>query len=191
MGLPLTSRRLLSQPNTCRAPLDQTSQGDKVTDEHDSSEPSRELPAGCPVRWLAADIGRFRSDEDDLTPRDAEAVGREALARAARDVEDLLGSAFAPHEVVATEVRLAGPRRGFRRTVFALPPSPGALLLLCLRLCDGGDGGDDVAVLQHTAAHGTTTRSERWPFGMADAERLTRPPERHSVPLPEGLRADG
>jgi hypothetical protein len=157
-----------------------------VTDEHDPSDP-RNLPAMCPVRWLAADIGGFLSD-GDLPPEDTVAVGREALARSAREVEDLLGSAFAPHEVVATELRFAGPRRGFRRTVFALPPSPGALLLLCLRLCDGGD---DVHVLQHTAAHGTTTRSERWPFGMADAERLTRPPERDTVPLPEGLHADG
>jgi hypothetical protein len=159
-----------------------------VTDEHDPSEPSHELPAGCPVRWLAADVGRYLSHDDEVAPRDAEAVGRKALARAAREVEDLLGSAFAPHEVVATELRFAGPRRGFRRTVFALPPSPGALLLLCLRLCDGGD---DVHVLQHTAAQGTTTRSDRWPFGMADAERLTRPPGRHGVPLPEGLRAEG
>ena len=53
------------------------------------------------------------------------------------------------------------------------------------------DGGDDVSVLQHTAAHGTTNRQARWPFGMVDAERLTRPPARDTVPLPDGLLAEG
>ena len=158
-----------------------------MSDAHQPSGPSHEPPAGCPIQWLSADIGRFLTDGESPAD-DAVRVGRQALARAAREVEDLLGSSFAPHEVVATELRFAGPRRGFRRTVFALPPTPAALLLLCLRMCDGGD---DVNVLQHTAAHGTTNRQARWPFGMADAERLTRPPARDTVPLPEGLLAEG
>jgi hypothetical protein len=33
-----------------------------------------------------------------------------------------------------------------------------------------------VTVLQHTAARGTSSRHGQWPFGMAEAERLTRPP---------------
>jgi len=157
-----------------------------VTDDQQPSEQVPDLPSACPVRWLATDVGRFLTD-DDGTPDEAVAVGRRVLARAAGEVEDLLGSAFAPHEVVATELRVAGPGRGFRRTVFALPPSPAALLLLCLRLCDGGD---DVHLLQHTAARGTTTRTARWPFGMAEAERLTRPPGRDTDALPDGLRSE-
>jgi hypothetical protein len=46
-------------------------------------------------------------------------------------------------------------------------------MLLAMRMCDTGD---DVTVLQHTAARGTSSRHGQWPFGMAEAERLTRPP---------------
>lgn len=158
-----------------------------MTDEHEPNHAS-DMPSGCPIQWLAADVGAFLAGGEPASFEEAVLAGRQVLARGAREVEDLLGSSYAPHEVVATELRFAGPGRGFRRTVFALTPSPAALLLLCLRLCDGGD---DVHVLQHTAAHGTITRAEQWPFGMADAERLTRPPERDTVPLPEGLHAEG
>jgi hypothetical protein len=44
-----------------------------------------------------------------------------------------------------------------------------------MRLCEVDE---DVTVLQHTAARGTTTRTARWPFGLDEAERLTRPPSR-------------
>jgi hypothetical protein len=136
------------------------------------------------VRWLVEDIGRFL-EGDDADPADVGGAGRRALTRAAGEVDELLGSAFAAHEVIATELRFAGPERGFRRTVFALPPTPVALMLLCMRMCDTGD---QVSVLQHTAGHGTCTRSELWPFGMAQAEELTRPPARHGAPpLPSGL----
>ena len=159
-----------------------------MSHEHDetSADVTSPLPEGCPVRWLAEDVGRFLAD-DGADEGTVDRTGRAALGRAADEVDSLLHSAFAAHEVVATELRFAGPRRGFRRTVFALPPTPVALLLLCLRLCDGGD---DVTVMQHTAGHGTTTRSEAWPFGMAAAERMTRPPARDTVPLPAGLGLD-
>lgn len=140
-------------------------------------------PGMCPVRWLVDDVGRFLAG-DDASPHEVDETGRRALTRGAGEVADLLRSAFAADEVVATELRFAGPARGFRRTVFAVPPAPVALLLLCLRMCEVGD---DVSVIQHTAAHGTSTRSASWPFGMATAEELTRPPDRHTVPLPGGL----
>ncbi|HEY8526226.1 MAG TPA: hypothetical protein VIL48_14745 [Acidimicrobiales bacterium] len=153
-----------------------------MTDDHERT--AAEPWAGtCPVRWLVDDIGRFLAGET-ASPDAIDDAGRQALARASGEVNALLESAFAAHEVVATELRLASPARGFRRTVFALPPTPVALMVLCLRLCDVGD---DVSLLQHTAGNGTFTRSATWPFGMATAEELTRPPERHTVPLPEGL----
>jgi hypothetical protein len=102
-------------------------------------------------------------------------VGRQALSRAADEVQDLVRTSYAPHEVIAMELRFAGPTRGFRRTVLATAPTPMALMLLCLRMCDPGE---DVVVLQHTATQGPTTRAARWPFGVADAEELTRPPAR-------------
>ena len=137
----------------------------------------------CPVRWLIDDIGRYLAG-DDASPTDVGSAGRSAVVRAAGEVNELLRSAYSAHEVVATELRFAGPERGFRRTVFALSPTPAALMLLCMRMCDPGD---DVILLQHTAARGTTSRTATWPFGMDRAERLTRPPARDDIEVPAGL----
>ena len=137
----------------------------------------------CPVRWLIDDIGRYLAG-DDASSTDVGSAGRNAVTRAAGEVNELLRSAYSAHEVVATELRFAGPARGFRRTVFALSPTPAALMLLCMRMCDTGD---DVSLLQHTAARGTTSRTATWPFCMDRAERLTRPPARDDIEVPAGL----
>lgn len=134
----------------------------------------------CPVHWLIDDIGRYLAG-DDASRTEIGSAGRTAVTRAAGEVDELLRSSFSAHEVVATELRFAGPSKGFRRTVFALSPAPAALMLLCMRMCDPGD---DVVVLQHTAAQGTTSRTDTWPFGMDQAERLTRPPARDIPDLP-------
>jgi len=160
-----------------------------VTDEHrpagGTSRPDHEDPfdGACPVRWLINDVGRYLAG-DEASPAEVGSTGRQAVTRAAGEVSDLLRSAYSAHEVVATELRFAGPDRGFRRTVFALSPTPIALMLLCMRMCDTGD---DVKVLQHTAARGTATRAAVWPFGLDIAEQLTRPPQRDHGDLPEGL----
>jgi hypothetical protein len=127
----------------------------------------------CPVGWLIDEVGAYLSGDDDAEA--ARAVGRRAVTQGAQQVNELLRSAFAAHEVVATELRFTGARRGARRTVFAEQPTPVAVLLLCGRLCDIGD---EVVVVHHTAAHGSTSREATWPFGMARAEELTRPPGR-------------
>lgn len=133
----------------------------------------------CPVAWLVQDVGGFLAGEgaDDATIAE---LGRAAVHRGAGEVNDLLRSAFASHEVVATELRLTGAVRGARRTVFADEPTPVGLLLLCLRLCDVGD---EVELLQHTAGKGSHTRSATWPFGMDRAEELTRPPADATAPV--------
>jgi hypothetical protein len=137
-----------------------------------------EHSSGCEMAWLVEDVGHFLADDEPA----AASVGRQAIMRGAEEVNGLLRSAFAAHEVVASELRLTGRRSGGRRTVFAETPTPVALLLLCLRLCDHGD---EVSLLQHTAAKGTTTRSGVWPFGMAEAEQITRPPVNDDVSLPD------
>ena len=141
----------------------------------------------CPVGWLMDEVGRYLAG-DDATDELMSSTARDAVTKGAHQVNELLRSAFAAHEVVATELRLTGLRRGARRTVFAEEPTPVALLLLCLRLCDVGD---EVVVLHHTAAKGTTSRSASWPFGMARAEELTRPPGRSDDGMPSfDLEAD-
>jgi hypothetical protein len=150
------------------------------------ADPADPFGGVCPVHWMLDDVGRFLAG-DDASPAEVGSAGRRAVTRAASEVNDLLRSAYSAHEVVATELRFAGPRRGFRRTVFALPPTPAALMLLSMRLCDAGE---DVTVLQHTAGRGTTTRTARWPFGMGEAERLTRPPARDDAADLPGDLAD-
>jgi hypothetical protein len=136
-------------------------------------------PDGCPMGWLVEEVGSYLYDGEGQGGRagplaePAHALGREAVRQGAEDVDVLLKSAFAGHEVVATELRIEGPDRGGRRTMFAEMPTPVALLLLCLRLCDRGD---TVTVMHHTAAAGVARWEAVWPFGMPEAEQLTRPP---------------
>ena len=151
----------------------------------DQGEPGREQDEGqaehtCRARWLVGEVGRYLAGDDADEARVASA-GRKAVTQGATQVNELLRSAFAAHEIVATELRLVGPRRGARRTLFADQPTPVALMLLCLRLCDLGD---EVEVVHHTAGKGTTSRSARWPFSMERAEELTRPPARETAGLP-------
>jgi hypothetical protein len=136
----------------------------------------------CPGRWMIDDVGRFLAGEE-APPDEVHRAGHEAVARGAEELGELLRTSYAPHEVVATELRFAGPARGSRRTVFPLGPTPVALMLLCLRTCDPGD---DVTVLQHTAACGSFSRNGSWPFGLAVAEELTRPPA-GDITAPVGL----
>lgn len=128
----------------------------------------------CRARWLVDEVGRYLAG-DDADQAAVASAGRMAVTQGATQVNELLQSAFAAHEIVATELRLVGPRRGARRTLFADQPTPVALMLLCLRLCDLGD---EVEIVHHTAGKGTTSRSGQWPFGMDKAEELTRPPAR-------------
>lgn len=150
---------------------------------HPAVSPDDPFDGSCPVRWMVDDVGRYLAG-DDASAAEVGSAGRQAVTRAAGEVHDLLRSAYSAHEVVATELRFAGPQRGFRRTVFAEPPTPVALMLLSMRMCDAGD---DVTVLQHTAARGSSNRRARWPFGMDEAERLTRPPSCGGTDIPEAL----
>jgi hypothetical protein len=153
---------------------------------HRSDDAQADAPEqfdGCPTGWVVEDVGRYLAG-DDASASQVGSTGREALSRAACEVERLLRSSYRAHEVVATELRFAGPRLGFRRTVLAVSPSPAALILLCMRMCDAGE---HISVLQHTAARGTTNRTARWPFGMDQAEQLTRPPARDDSDLPADL----
>jgi hypothetical protein len=157
-------------------------QGEPRRERTESPEPEHT----CRAKWLVDEVGRYLAG-DEADEGAVASTGRIAVTQGAAQVNELLRSAFAAHEIVATELRLVGPKRGARRTLFSDQPSPVALLLLCLRLCDLGD---EVEVVHHTAGRGTTRRSALWPFGMDRAEELTRPPARETVPLPD-LDLDG
>ncbi|HEV7759297.1 MAG TPA: hypothetical protein VGO78_09915 [Acidimicrobiales bacterium] len=147
----------------------------------DQGEPGRDQHEhACRAKWLVDEVGRYLAG-DDAGDDAVASAGRMAVTQGATQVNELLRSAFAAHEIVATELRLVGPNRGARRTLFADQPTPVALLLLCLRLCDLGD---EVEVVHHTAGKGTTSRAAQWPFGMEKAEELTRPPDRETAGLP-------
>jgi hypothetical protein len=156
-----------------------------VSDEHqrarNTDQAADPFGGACPVRWMIDDVGRYLAG-DEASPDEVAGAGRQAVTRAATEVEELLRSAYAAHEIVATELRFAGPDRGFRRTVFALPPTPIALMLLCMRMCNPGDV---VTVVQHTAGRGSPTQSAAWPFGLDIAEQITRPPTRDTPDLPD------
>ena len=149
-------------------------QGEQGHDQQDGQGLQGGPHDACRAKWLLDEVGRYLAG-DDADDDAVASAGRTAVTQGATQVNELLRSAFAAHEIVATELRLVGPRRGARRTLFADQPTPVALLLLCLRLCDLGD---EVEVIHHTAGKGTTHRTALWPFGMDKAEELTRPPAR-------------
>jgi hypothetical protein len=155
---------------------------DQGDSRREQADPTTDQPEHtCRAKWLVDEVGRYLAD-DDADESEVASTGRIAVTQGAAQVNELLRSAFAAHEIVATELRLVGPNRGARRTLFSDQPTPVALLLLCMRLCDVGD---EVEIVHHTAGRGTTRRSANWPFGMDKAEELTRPPVRETVPLPD------
>jgi hypothetical protein len=163
-----------------------------VRDDHrpargsEEGEQDRDLdgPFGgmCPGHWLIDDVGRYLAG-DDAAPADVSRSGREAVSRGTHELDALVRSAYRADDVIATELRFAGPDRGFRRTVFADAPTPVALMLLCMRTCDPGEV---VTVLQHTAGRGSPSKSASWPFPMDVAEQITRPPACESLEI-DGL----
>jgi hypothetical protein len=56
--------------------------------------------------------------------------------------------------------------------VYSHLPSPLTLLLVCAQNCEPGDV---VGLRQRTAKCGTMCQEAHWPFGVSEAEMLTRP----------------
>ena len=73
--------------------------------------------------------------------------------------------------MIAMELHIIGGGRELLAVSTHLP-SPLSLLLVCTRNCEDGDL---VRVCQRTAKCGSMTQEAHWPFGLAEAERLTRP----------------
>ena len=120
--------------------------------------------------WLLDELDRwFADDRDDRSER--RGIVRAALRAATVDAHRWLDERLAPDEVVRVDLQLDGPR-GHRHSVFPSLPGPLALLLICLDQCRVGD---EVVVAQELAKAGRVEARATWPFGMDEAEALTRP----------------
>lgn len=113
-------------------------------------------------QWFAGDIGDVRERR--------RMVGS-ALRVATADAHRWLDERMAPDRLVRVDLRLQAPDRE-RHSVFPSLPSPLALLLVCLDQCRLGD---EVTLTQELAKAGRVEASATWPFGMDEAETLTRP----------------
>lgn len=112
--------------------------------------------------WLAGDLadGRARTR-----------VVAGTLRAATEEAHRWLEQRCDPDQLVRVDLVLCG-ERGHRHSVFTSLPSPVALLLICLDQCRVGD---EVKVVQELAKAGRVASSATWPFGMDEAEALTRP----------------
>lgn len=120
--------------------------------------------------WLLQELEQwFAGDLPDGRER-RQIVGR-ALRSATADAHRWLDERLDAHAVVRVDLHLRGEHRE-RHSVFASLPSPLALLLICLDQCRVGD---EVLLVQELAKAGTVEARATWPFGMDEAETLTRP----------------
>ena len=96
-----------------------------------------------------------------------------ALRTAVEDAHGWLDGRLDGTDVVRVDLRIDGADRE-RHSVFRQVPSPLGLLLICLDQCRVGD---EVTLTQDLAKAGRLEARATWPFGMAEAEALTRPAE--------------
>lgn len=94
-----------------------------------------------------------------------------AFRNAQADFDRFVASAVAGPDLVSVALTIRGGGRDLR-SVYTYLPSPLTLLLVCSRNCEDGDL---VGVEQTTAKCGELKHEAHWPFGMAEAEMLTRP----------------
>lgn len=135
----------------------------------------------CALAAVITDLGTW------LLPDGDEQVCRLAAQQAVRsardDFEAFVGTQRRGSEVVLVELTIGGKRSTRQRSVYARVPGPITLLLLAARNCEAGDV---VTVRQVTAACGEVRNAARWPFGMPEAEMLTRPADALFAPLADG-----
>lgn len=128
--------------------------------------------ASHPARqaWLLEELEQwFAGDLPDGRERRRIVAG--ALRCATEDAHRWLDERLPADAVVRVDLQLKGLDRD-RHSVFPTLPSPLTLLLICLDQCRLGD---EVVVTQELAKAGRVVARATWPFGMDEAETLTRP----------------
>ncbi len=120
--------------------------------------------------WLLQELEDwFAGDLPD--GRERRQIVARALRAATTDAHRWLDERVAADTLVRVDLHLAGRDRE-RHSVFPSLPSPLALLLICLDQCRVGD---EVLLVQELAKAGRVESRATWPFGMDEAETLTRP----------------
>ena len=145
-----------------------------------SLKPFQGGAAAHPARqaWLLEELEQwFAGDLPDS--RDRRRIVAQALRSATEDAHRWLDQRLRCDDLVRVDLRIeaaASPRH----SVFPSLPTPLGLLLICLDQCQVGD---EVVLVQEHAKLGRIEARATWPFGMDEAEALTRP-----APVPVGAR---
>jgi hypothetical protein len=124
----------------------------------------------CRLGTVVRHVGAYLAG-DDAPEAEQRHAAAHAFRNAQADFEQFSRSVCEPHEMLSMELTIRGGGRTLH-SVSTYLPSPLTLLVLCTRNCQPGDV---VALRQTTAKCGATSQEARWPFGLAEAERLTRP----------------
>ncbi len=140
-----------------------------------SERPAQEAVPGLPthpsqISELVRDAGRYLIG-DGTCDAARKLVGAQAFRHAQPDFEAFVDSQRDATEVVRVDLEVKGQGRHLH-SVYTLVPGPLTLLLICARNCRDGDR---VVLRQHTAKCGDMCHEARWPFDVAEAERMTRP----------------
>lgn len=124
----------------------------------------------CRLGPVVREVGAYLAgpDASEVDQRHAAAF---AFRNAQADFEQFSASTCEGTALIATDLMIQGCVHDLHSVATHLP-SPLTLLLLCARNCHDGDR---VVLRQRTAKCGELTQEARWPFGLAEAERLTRP----------------
>lgn len=143
-----------------------------MTDEHPTRTAATLGAASHPARqaWLLEELEQwFAGDLPDGRERRRLVAG--ALRAATEDAHRWLEERLPADTVVRVDLLLRRSDHD-RHSVFPSLPSPLTLLLICLDQCRVGD---EVVLTQELAKAGRVEARATWPFGMDEAERITRP----------------
>ena len=116
------------------------------------------------------EVGRYLTGPDATEAERGQAACT-AFRNTREDFETFAASSRQGTDVIAVELSIRGGGRDLL-SVYSHLPSPLTLLLVCARNCEDGDV---VGLQQRTAKCGTMHQEARWPFGVGEAEMLTRP----------------
>jgi hypothetical protein len=144
--------------------------------------PTTEPPTHpCRLAPLVREVGRYLGGPE-ASDTDRARAACTAFRNGKADFDAFAASARCGTDLVSVELAIRGGGRDLL-SVYSHLPSPLTLLLVCGRNCEDGD---TVGLRQRTAKCGTMLQEAKWPFGMAEAEMLTRPASTMFAELQQG-----